>query len=78
MYHKNFFELAFLLKYKNIFISVVISDYQMINYISNDRINIYINNELNIIELEKDILIKNIIFAIIQTKENKKIKYLDI
>ena len=50
----------------------------MINYISNDRINIYINNELNIIELEKDILIKNIIFAIIQTKENKKIKYLDI
>ena len=29
------------IKYKNIHIPVIISDYQIIDYISNDRINIY-------------------------------------
>ena len=63
-------------KYKNINMSmpVMITNYQIINYISNNnQLNIYINNELNKIEIGKrKYFNKEYDLAIIQIKENDR------
>ena len=59
---------------------VMITNYQIINYISNNnQLNIYINNELNIIEIGKrKYFNKDYDLAVIQIKENDKINFLEI
>ena len=69
------------IKYKNINIPVLITNYQIIDYIANNNkyLNIYINNELNKIEIGKGKYFnKDYDLAIIQIKENDKINFLDI
>ena len=68
------------IKIKNIIIPVIIASYQIINYIANNnKINVYINNELIKIELGKiKYFNKNYELAIIQIKENNKINYLEL
>ena len=68
------------IKYKNIIMPVMITNYYIINHIANiDNINIYINNELNKIKLGKmKYFNKDYDLAIIQIKENKKIIFLEL
>ena len=68
------------IKYKNNFIPVMITNYQIINYISNNNnINIYNNKEANKIEFGKvKYFNKDFNIAVIQIKENNKINYLEI
>ena len=68
------------IKYKTINIPVMITNYRLINYISNKKeINIYINNEINKIEFGyvKYFNIDNDL-AMIQIKENNKINFLEL
>ena len=67
-------------KNMNMSIPVMITNYQIINFISSNKyLNIYINNELNIIELGKlKYFNKEYDFAVIQIKENNKIKFLEV
>ena len=71
------------IKYENIFIPVMITNYQIIDYAFNNNINIYINNELNKIVFE-NIKNKNLYFnkdldlAVVQIKDNNKINYLEL
>ena len=68
------------IKIKNIIIPVIITSYQIINNIANNnKINVYINNELIKIELGKiKYFNKDYELAIIQIKENNKINYLEL
>ena len=68
------------IKYNNIKIPVMITNYNIINYIANNNnINIYINNEINKIEFGKGKYFnKDYSIAIIETKENYKINYLEL
>ena len=68
------------IKYKNKNIPVMITNYQIINYIANNNyINIYINNELNKIEIRKGKYFnKDYDLAVIQIKNNNKIKFLEL
>ena len=78
---KNTYQICFFTKinYKNINIPVLITNYDIINYIaSNNEINIFINNELNIIKIEKvKYFNKDYNLAVIQIKDNIKINYLE-
>ena len=78
---KDSYQICFFTKinFKNINIPVLITNYHIINYIANnDYINTYINNELNIIELGKaKYFNEEHNLAVIQIKDNKKIKYLE-
>ena len=67
------------IKYKTINIPIMISNYQIINYIANNNIDIYINNELNKIEIGR-VKYFNIQYdlAVIEIKENNKINYLEL
>ena len=71
------------IKYHNIFIPIMITNYQIIHYSFSNYINIYINNELNKIEFE-NIKHRNLYFnkdldlAVVQIKENNKINYLEL
>ena len=71
------------IKYKNVDMSipVIITNYQIINYIANNNkyLNIYINNELNKIEVGNGKYFnKEYDLAVIQIKENNKINYFEI
>ena len=68
------------IKYENINMPVMITNYQIIKYIANNNyINIYINNELNIIEIGKGKYFNNDYdLAVIEIKNNNKIKYLKL
>ena len=68
------------IKYKNINIPVMITNYKIIKYIANNNyINIYINNELNKIEIGKGKFFdKDYDLAVIEIKNNKKIKFLEL
>ena len=69
------------IKYKNIIMPVLITNYQIINYIANNNkyLNIYINNELNKIEVGNGKYFnKEYDLAVIQIKENNKINYFEI
>jgi len=65
------------IKYKNLNIPVMITNYQIINYIANNNeINIYINNELNKIEFGKGKYFnKDYDLAVLEVKDNKKINF---
>ena len=67
-------------KNMNVSVPVMITNYQIIHYkASNKYLNIYINNELNVIELGKEKYFnKDYDFAVIQIKENNKIKFLEV
>ena len=68
------------IKYKNINIPVMITNYKIIKYITNNNyINIYINNELNKIEIGKGKYFNNEYdLAVIEIKKNNKIKFLEL
>ena len=68
------------IKYKNINIPVMITNYKIIKYIANNNyINIYINNELNKIEIGKGKYFnKDYDLAVIEIKNNNKIKFLEL
>ena len=68
------------IKYKNKNIPVIITNYQIIKYIANNNyINIYINNELNKIEICKGKYFnKDYDLAVIEIINNNKINYLEI
>ena len=68
------------IKYNNIKIPVMVTNYNIINYIANNNnINIYINNEINKIEFVKGKYFnKDYSISIIEIKENKKINYLEL
>ena len=68
------------IKYKNINIPVMITNYKIIKYIANNNyINIYINNELNKIEIGKGKYFnKDYDLAAIEIKNNNKIKFLEL
>ena len=68
------------IKYKNTNIPVMITDYRIINFTANNNyINIYINNELNKIEIGKGKYFnKDYDLAVIQIKNNNKIKFLEL
>ena len=69
------------IKYNNLQIPVMITNYNIINYIANNNnnINIYINNEINKIEFRKGKYFnKDYSLAIIEIKENNKINYLEL
>ena len=68
------------IKYENINMPVMITNYQIIKYIANNNnINIYINNELNKIGIGKGKYFNNDYdLAVIEIKNNNKIKYLKL
>ena len=68
------------IKYNNIKIPVMITNYNIINYIANNNgINIYINNEIFRIEFGKGKYFnKYYSLAIIEIKENDKINNLEL
>ena len=68
------------IKYKNINITVMLTNYKIIKYITNNNyINIYINNELNKIEIGKGKYFNNKYdLAVIEIKKNNKIKFLEL
>ena len=68
------------IKYKKINMPVMITNYKIIKYIENkDYINIYINNELNKIEIGKGKYFnKDYDLAVIEIKNNNKIKFLEL
>jgi len=79
---KDTHQICFFIKIKNnnLQIPAMITNYNIINYMTNNNdINIYINNEINKIELGKGKYFnKDYSLAIIEIKENKKINYLEL
>ena len=67
------------IKYHNLQIPVMITNYDIINYIANNNLNIYINNEKNKIDFGKaKYFVKDYSIAIIEIKDNNRISYLEL